>query len=221
VPPPYRACLIDALGTIVRLEPPWLRIDPGLVAGIPPERVEAAFRCEMNHYRANAERARDRASLAALRVECAGLLTRELGREVGVTALMDAIAFDAYPDARPALEAVRGAGLDVVCVSNWDYELPEVLARIGLAPVLDGVVTSAELGIRKPDPRIFARALEIAGCGPEDAFHVGDGPEDVDGAHAAGIAAIRIDRGSEDGAGVVASLTAIAEPGAPIGRMAA
>jgi putative hydrolase of the HAD superfamily len=218
--PPYRACTIDALGTMVRLEPPWERIDPGAVAGIPPERVEAAFRTEMRHYAANAERGRDAESLAALRAECAALLSRELGREIAVATMMDAIRFDAYPDAAPAMEAFRAAGLGIVCVSNWDFELPRVLERIGLIDFLDGVVTSAEVGIRKPDPQIFATALALAGCSPDEAFHVGDGTDDVAGARAAGINVIRIDRGGPVGGAVVSSLTEIVDQGEPIGRMA-
>jgi len=206
---------------MVRLEPPWERVDPAAVSGIPPSRVEAAFRAEMRHYAANADRGRDPESLAALRSECAALLSRELGREIGVEAMMEAIRFDAYPDARPYLEALQAAGVRAVCVSNWDFELPRVLERIGLAGLLDGVVTSAGSGYRKPDPRIFTVALERAGCGPADAFHVGDGDEDVDGARAAGIAVIRIDRGGEAVNDDVDSLAAIVGQGPPIGRMAA
>ena len=50
-------------------------------------------------------------------------------------------------------------------------------------------------GARKPDPAIFTPALEIAGCGPEEALHVGDTfEEDAAGARAAGIRSLLIDR---------------------------
>jgi hypothetical protein len=39
----YRACLIDALGTTVSLAPPWERIDPALVAGLPERTVRSSF----------------------------------------------------------------------------------------------------------------------------------------------------------------------------------
>ena len=89
---------------------------------------------------------------------------------------MAAIRFVAYPDAAPALAALRGRGLRLVCVSNWDVSLPEVLERSGLGGAFDGVVTSAGSGARKPDPAIFEPALEIAGCERERALHVGDTP---------------------------------------------
>ena len=55
-------------------------------------------------------------------------------------------------------------------------------------------------GARKPDPAIFAPALELARCGPEEALHVGDTPEeDVAGASAAGIRSLLIDRTGNGG----------------------
>jgi len=205
---PYRACLLDALGTIVRLWPPWQQLDPAIVDGIPPERVRAAFEAEMAFYAANADRGRDAASLAALRAESAAVLSSGLGREIAVATMMDAIRFEPYPDAAPALAALRERGLRIVCVSNWDYELPAVLERIGLATAIDGVVTSAAAGARKPDPAIFAPALAIAGCTAAEALHVGDSDEDVAGARAAGIDVVRIDR---DGGADVSSLAEIVE----------
>ena len=197
-----RCVLLDALGTLVRLEPPWDHLD-----GEPSEPLERAFRAEMSYYREHSDEGRDPDSLAALRRRCAAILSAELGREVAVEEMMAAIRFRAYPDAAPALAELRALGVRLVCVSNWDYSLPDVLARVGLADELDGVVTSAAVGARKPDPRLFAAALEVAGCAADGALHVGDTPtEDVEGAKAAGIRALLIDR---DGGGDIESLRAI------------
>jgi putative hydrolase of the HAD superfamily len=197
-----RCVLLDALGTLVRLEPPWDHLD-----GEPSEPLERAFRAEMSYYREHSDEGRDPESLAALRRRCAAILSAELGREVAVEEMMAAIRFRAYPDAAPALAELRALGVRLVCVSNWDYSLPDVLARVGLADELDGVVTSAAVGARKPDPRLFEAALEVAGCAADEALHVGDTPtEDVEGAKAAGIRALLIDR---DGGGNIESLRAI------------
>src|SRR5215210_4414176 len=118
------------------------------------------MRAEMSYYRDHSHEGRDAASLADLRRRCASLLSEELGREVVVETMMAAIRFRPFPDAAPALAELRELGLRLVCVSNWDVSLPHVLARCGLAEALDGVVTSAEVGVRKPDPAIFAPALE-------------------------------------------------------------
>jgi HAD superfamily hydrolase (TIGR01549 family) len=197
-----RCVLLDALGTLVRLEPPWDHLD-----GEPSEPLERAFRAEMSYYREHSDEGRDPDSLAALRRRCAAILSAELGREVAVEEMMAAIRFRAYRDAAPALAELRALGVRLVCVSNWDYSLPDVLARVGLADELDGVVTSAAVGARKPDPRLFEAALEVAGCAADEALHVGDTPtEDVQGARAAGIRALLIDR---DGGGDIKSLRAI------------
>ncbi len=90
-------------------------------------------------------------------------------------------------------------------VSNWDCSLPEWLGPPGLLELVDGVVSSAEVGAAKPDPAPFARGLELAGVAPEDALHVGDSLEnDVAGARAAGVRAVLVDRAGAAPPGVEA-----------------
>jgi putative hydrolase of the HAD superfamily len=84
-----------------------------------------------------------------------------------------------------------------------------VLDRCGLAELLDGAISSAEAGHRKPDPGIFGPALELAGTSADRAIHVGDtAEEDLAAAEAAGIRALLIDR---RGGGDIASLLEIVE----------
>jgi putative hydrolase of the HAD superfamily len=200
------AVSLDALGTMVGMAPPWELLGPELGMEV-DERLVAAVRAEMAFYREHCHLARDAASLAELRERCANVLSEGLGREVSVEAMMRSIRFQAYPDAGPALAALRERGLGLVCVSNWDCSLPRVLEGCGLASALDGVVTSASAGARKPDPAIFEPALDITGCEPGGLVHVGDtAGEDVAGARAAGARALLLDR---DGGGDIASLTEI------------
>ena len=98
-------------------------------------------------------------------------------------------------------------GLRRIVVSNWDCSLGRVLERCGLDGLIDGAVSSAEAGARKPDPAIFAPALELAGCTPAEALHVGDtAEEDVEAARGAGIRVLLLDR---DGGGDISSLAEI------------
>jgi putative hydrolase of the HAD superfamily len=200
-----QAVLLDALGTLVELEPPWVRLAAAL--GVEPDRARSAFEAEMAYYRGHSGEGRDAESLAGLRRRSSAVLSTGLGREVDVPEMMAAIRFRAFNDAAPALEELRGRGLRLVCVSNWDYALPEVLDRVGLLGLLDGVVTSAAVGAAKPDPRIFEAGLRVAGCDAAEALHVGDSSEeDVAGAAAAGIQALRLDR---SGGGDISSLAEI------------
>jgi len=202
-----RAVFLDVLGTLLELEPPWVRLRRALGDELPEERLVAAVRAEMAYYRDHSHEGRDAASLADLRSRSAAVLSRTLGREIDVATLMEAIRFRPFPDAAPALEGLRARGLRLVCVSNWDCALTEVLDRTGLRGLVDGTVTSAGAGARKPDPRIFAPALELAGCGQSEALHVGDTPEeDLAAARAAGIPALLLDR---SGGGDIASLAEI------------
>jgi putative hydrolase of the HAD superfamily len=203
-----RAVFLDALGTLVELEPPWISLRDMVPSDVSDERLVEAIKAEMAYYKEHAHEGRDEASLAELRERCADLVSRKLGLSVGVDELVAAIRFSAYPDAIPALSGLRDRGLRLVTVSNWDCSLPRVLDGCGLGELLDGTITSAEAGARKPDPAIFERALELAGCEPEDALHVGDtAEEDVAGARAAGIRSLLIAR--DGGQGDIASLEEI------------
>jgi putative hydrolase of the HAD superfamily len=201
-----QAVLLDAMGTLLRLEDPAPRLRGALRARLGVDvgaaAASAAIRAEIAYYRAHLHMGRDAESLAALRASCADAMRRALpppaagapGAEL-TAALLDAIAFSAYDDAAPALRALRAAGCALVVVSNWDCSLRERLEETGLAPLVDAVVTSAELGAAKPERAIFEHALALAGAGPGRAWHAGDSVrEDVEGARAAGIRAVLVAR---------------------------
>jgi putative hydrolase of the HAD superfamily len=210
--------LLDALGTLVELEPPAPHLRRALGVISEPE-AERAMAAEMSYYRAHLDDGRDAESLAALRRRCAEALRNALPEHARpsdlnalVETLLGSLHFRAYPDARPALEAARSLGLRLVVVSNWDCSLPEVLARIGLAPLLDGVVASAVAGARKPAAAIFERALLLAGATPSEAIHVGDSRlDDVEGARGAGIEPVLLRRDGGPGPPGVTTVATLAE----------
>lgn len=201
---PTRAITIDALGTLLELVPPAPRLRAGLRErlGVEVSDAEAgqAMKAEIAFYRAHLHLGRDAAGLARLRRACAEVLRDALGRpdldlDALTGTLLAAIRFEPFPDAIPALRALRAAGLKLVAVSNWDVSLHEQLDRTGLSGLLDGALSSAEVGAPKPEPEIFARALVLAGAHPGEAWHVGDDVEaDVGGALAAGLEPVLIDR---------------------------
>ena len=195
-----RAVFLDALGTLLELQPPWTLLRSRVPSKISDQRLVAAVRAEMEYYREHAHEGRDPVSLADLRRRCAEFLSEQLGVAISAGELMRAVRMGAYPEAEPTLRSLSESGLRLVVVSNWDCSLREVLERCGLAHLLDGAVSSAEAGARKPDPAIFAPALELAGCAPAEVLHVGDTPEeDLVAARAAGIRALLIDRLGGDG----------------------
>lgn len=79
-----------------------------------------------------------------------------------------------YADAEETLKALRARGFRLGIIANQIPGTEERLKTWGLREYFDVVAASAELGVAKPDKRIFARALEMAGCLPRDAAMVGD-----------------------------------------------
>ncbi len=200
-----RAVLLDALGTLIGLDRPVERLTVELArrgAVVDGAAAGAALRAEMSFYRAQHDRAVDAAALEALRDDCAEVLRDALppcAARLGVAALREtllaALRFTPYPEVPGALRALRSAGHPLVVVSNWDVSLHGVLADTGLGPLVDGVLTSAQERVAKPHPELFARALALAGRDASSTLHAGDSVEhDIAGAHAAGIAAVLVDR---------------------------
>jgi putative hydrolase of the HAD superfamily len=119
-----------------------------------------------------------------------------------------------FPDAYPALTALQERGLTVGAVSNWVWNLPELLHALDLVRHFDFIAASARIGFEKPHPRIFEWALNEADVEPASVIHVGDHVDaDVEGARAVGIDAVLIDRGGRyaaddvpDGVPVIQSL---------------
>jgi putative hydrolase of the HAD superfamily len=216
---PPRAVLLDALGTLVELQPPAPRLRALLAeAGheITDEQAEAGFAAEIGYYLAHHLEGCDAASLDDLRDRCARVLQEALGvpgldHADARRALLGSLAFEPYPDVVPTLGALRERGLRLVIASNWDCSLPQLLAPLGLLELVDGAVTSAEVGAAKPDAAVFEAALALAGAEPATALHVGDSLEnDVEGARAAGLRAVLIARDGGGPAGGVETIRSLA-----------
>lgn len=106
------------------------------------------------------------------------------------------------PDSVAVLQALRRAGLRLGICSNAPYRPASMraqLAHVGLLPLVDAAVFSGEVGWRKPSPHIFQAALDALGASPATTLMVGDRlREDVDGAHAAGLRALRLREHHDD-----------------------
>ncbi len=101
-----------------------------------------------------------------------------------------------FPDARPALVGLKERGLVIGAVSNWVWNLPELLHSLDIVEHFDFIAASARIGFEKPHARIFEWALEQAGVEAGAVIHVGDHLDaDVEGAARVGINGVLIDRG--------------------------
>jgi putative hydrolase of the HAD superfamily len=100
-----------------------------------------------------------------------------------------------YPDVPPALERWRRRGIALGVISNFDTRLYAVLDELNLESYLSSITISSEAGAAKPDPLIFATALQKHGCEASQAWHLGDSKvDDLEGAKAAGLHSIWVKR---------------------------
>ena len=124
----------------------------------------------------------------------------EADRERCRAAIWDAFVgplfFGLYSEVPAVLERLASDGYRLGIISNWEPRLELLCRSHGLADYFDFVLASEAVGYAKPGPRIFRRALELAGVEPARAVHVGDSYEDdVLGANRLGIDAVLLDRG--------------------------
>jgi putative hydrolase of the HAD superfamily len=147
------------------------------------------------------------AEYAAARAEQSGsfrrrLTTRFLGADADVGEVERlASRYWSYPpqsvasDVRPCLEALSGR-YRLGILANQPAGVRKALRRDGLESFFEVWAVSADVGFEKPDPRLFARALELAGAEPGGTAMVGDRLDyDIRPAKAVGMRTIWVLRG--------------------------
>ena len=82
----------------------------------------------------------------------------------------------APPETYKVLDELQAKGLSLGIVSNFPKTLPDLCRKVEIADYFDFIVASEDVGISKPDPRIFHIALERAQVKPHEAVYVGDHP---------------------------------------------
>lgn len=124
-----------------------------------------------------------------------------------------------YSDTLETLGFLQNLGLRMAIISNFDSRLESVTEGLGIRHFFDHLFTPGRVGAAKPDPKIFAEALKALGIGALDAVHVGDSMTgDVQGARAAGITPILLDRSNRyRNAGDLLRIGALSEVGRIVG----
>jgi putative hydrolase of the HAD superfamily len=188
------AVTFDANGTLIRLVDPVPQLERALLErGIerPTDAIRRAFETEGRVYAGRAAEAHAPAAFATLQQECTGVFLDELGAELDPTTFaplyVAAMRFEPVPGVLDAVLRLRRCGLALGVVANFDLTLHDRLEQLGLDFPFSTVVTPADAGAAKPDPRIFALALDQLGVAAERALHIGDGAVDEAGAAAAGM----------------------------------
>jgi putative hydrolase of the HAD superfamily len=109
-------------------------------------------------------------------------------------------AWRLFDDVIPTLAELKNRGLRLAIISNYDSRIDDLLRAYEIERFFDGVHISTRIGAAKPDRDIFLSALRYHQVDPGSALHVGDSfREDVEGASAAGIRAVLLDRTGSSG----------------------
>jgi len=100
-----------------------------------------------------------------------------------------------FEETEATLRTLRGDGHSLHVISgNVDY-LPVLIANLGWSGYFETVTFTQEVGVQKPDPRVFRFALERAGRAAAESIYVGDSWEsDFLGASRAGMKAVWLNR---------------------------
>lgn len=207
-----KAVFFDFYNTLVRFWPPLDQIQQASCQefgfNIEPEAISFGYSVADVYFnreneikplatRNEEERLEFFARYEQILLESAGLSTTlELSRQIWQVAISVPKDFIAFDDALGALEKLKQQGYSVGVISNLRRDMDQLCRELGMAPYLDFCLTSAEIGVEKPDPAIFVAALERAEVNPGEAVHVGDQPRsDLVGARGAGLHAVLLDRG--------------------------
>jgi len=161
-----------------------------------------------------------RALLDRLGVRATPDLLAELTRPVDPRRILET-----FPEVLPTLEQLRRRGVRMAVVSDAWPELPALHDALGMGGYFEAYAISAELGCRKPDPRMYRHASDALGLPPRDCLFVDDDPALVAAATALGyrgLAVLRDPAATPDG-GVpfVRSIDALLDhlSGAPAGAV--
>jgi 2-haloacid dehalogenase len=116
------------------------------------------------------------------------------------TRLLDAyLTLTAFPDVKPALEALKALGFRLAILSNGEPKMLEAAARsAGILPLLDHIISVEDVKIFKPSPRVYNLAPERLGVSPAELGFVSSNSWDAAGAASAGLRTFWIQRSAAE-----------------------
>jgi len=196
-PSSLRAIFFDACGVLYRRSQDVPRLKQLLAAHRLPLATpeEVRTRCQSVRARAFIGQASVEeyleATLTAYGLTDSAL--REKGRRLLMENAADIVLFDGVT---ATLTQLRSLGLKLGVITDTAHPTADKLrwlAKAGLSIKWDAFVSSCEIGIRKPDPRVYDLALEQAKVQASQAAFVGHSAAELRGAAAAGLTTIAYD----------------------------
>lgn len=205
----FHAALVDWRGTLVHITPPSSVVRQALQSlGRGPD----ARIVDMTLARLRAE-LESPASIAAERViDSSTTVHRTLSLDMfdraGIDDELAVALYEAewdpasrpvYPDAVATLAALKAGGVKTAIVSDIHFDIRPECHERQMGRYVDAYVLSCEQGFQKPDPRMFALALDALGMEGSEALMIGDTPHTDGGAAEMGIATLILPRPEDFG----------------------
>jgi putative hydrolase of the HAD superfamily len=168
---------------------------------LPPERVRRELDEVIAEFSSNYDHHFDKL-LQRLRPSAIGAVNPALIVAAGVAAYHDTKFRELapWPDVVPLLEALKAGGLLTGIITHgWTVKQAEKLVRLGLVPLLDpkAIFISDQIGIAKPNPKLYRAVLSELGLEPGQVLYVGDNPaHDIAPPAALGMRTVWARRGS-------------------------
>jgi putative hydrolase of the HAD superfamily len=209
--PMINAIFFDFYNTLVRFWPPLPQIQhaacQNLGIRVPPERLARGYAIadlyfnEENHRLPLGERdAGDRDAFFAryeqIILEESGVaVSLRMAKQIWDMAISVPKELVEFEETRPVLAELKARGYRLAVLTNLRRDMEELTKQLGFHDYLEFSITGREVG-EKPATAIFEAGLRRMAVPPHQAMHVGDQPRsDVQGARAAGLYPVLIDRG--------------------------
>jgi HAD superfamily hydrolase (TIGR01509 family) len=184
VPEPIRALAFDLFGTLVTKGDGW-RAYRELFWALPPWKWSMARRAALTESVSTISEFHERVGVR-----------RGPGPEHFEALVAEDLArIHLFEDSIPTLQEARARGLSLALLSNLATPYKQPVFELGLAEHFDVLLFSCDLGVAKPDRRIYERLAGTLGLTPAQLVMIGDTrSDDITGAQRAGLHALHIDR---------------------------
>jgi 2-haloacid dehalogenase len=191
------ACVFDAYGTLFDVHAPLARMSERI--GEKAAQVSQLWRQKQLEYTWLRSLMREHADFWSITNDALDYALAAFGINDPVVheKLLDLyLALEAYPDARECLETLARRGIPAAVLSNGTPAMLEAAARsANLRELIGEIISVEEVGVFKPDPRVYGRALaRLSVTAPESILFVSANTWDAQGARCFGFNVARIDR---------------------------
>ncbi|MCT8971605.1 haloacid dehalogenase type II [Microbaculum marinisediminis] len=191
-----RACVFDAYGTLFDVHAPVAKVAAAL--GDKADAVSRMWRDKQLQYTWLRSLMGAHADFLAVTADALdyALAAHGVSNAPLRARLLDLyMTLDAYPDARRCLETLKSKGLTTAILSNGSPAMLDAATKsAGLDAQLDHVLSIEQVGIYKPDPRVYQLAVDELGIPAADMLFVSMNPWDASGAANFGFKVARLNR---------------------------